>query len=271
MSLILYDALVEVARHVAQRRGYCAAVSQVHFFVPGEVVADACAMARSTMYRALKHLKELELVEARAHYVTHDGKTKADGMVWAVKMDAERPGRVRVPFDALKASYRCLSGDIEAGRTAWAQTRQSKEPLTNQIAIQKILNWALPPSPTQNPATGMTVSFDLEAVLDVPGVDKADRRTAVDNAAHALAGGLADWGWLPFYRRLLWQCLKLEQSTGAAPWYTVYEQATRARTDVREGFARGAKNDGSGGGLFVSRLKKYDWWDELQRASGASA
>ena len=30
--------------------------------------------------------RRVELVEARAHYVTHRGRTRADGMVWAVKL-----------------------------------------------------------------------------------------------------------------------------------------------------------------------------------------
>ncbi|CAA9254844.1 MAG: hypothetical protein AVDCRST_MAG93-1917 [uncultured Chloroflexia bacterium] len=86
---MLYQALRGVGSKVADSRGYCAAVSQVHFFCPGEVVADAVCMARSTMYLKLDELRAAELVEARAHYVTHEGRTKADGMVWAVKMHPE--------------------------------------------------------------------------------------------------------------------------------------------------------------------------------------
>ena len=40
-------------------------------------------MARLTLYLKLQELKEAELVHARAHYVTHEGRTKADGTVWA--------------------------------------------------------------------------------------------------------------------------------------------------------------------------------------------
>ena len=101
-ALLLYQSMRQVADKVSDARGYCAAVSQVHFFAPGEIVADACAMARSTMYRKLEELKAAELIDARAHYVTHRGHTKADGMCWAVKMHPERQGRVRVPHDALK-------------------------------------------------------------------------------------------------------------------------------------------------------------------------
>ncbi len=262
-ALLLYHALRETGRRVASLRGYVKAVSQVHFFCPGEIVAKACLMATSTMYLKLKELEALELVEARAHYVTHNGRTRSDGTVWCVKMTPEQPGRVRVPYDALKASYRCLSADIENGRTAYAEIGESKDNPPESVDTQRILAWALPPSTTQNPVIGLTLRFDLEAVLDVPHVDKADRGAAVDGAARAMAANLGDMGSVMFYRWLLWQLLRLADQHRGDYWHQVYEQARRARADVVEGYARGG-----GGALFVSRLKAAAWWDELARASG---
>jgi hypothetical protein len=132
-ALLLYESLRQVADKVSDARGYCTAVSQVHFFAPGEVVADAVCMARSTMYRKLAELKAAELIDARAHYVTHRGRTKADGMVWAVKMHPERQGRVRVPYDALRKSYRCLSADVESGRTAYALLKSDSHRTSTEV------------------------------------------------------------------------------------------------------------------------------------------
>ncbi len=256
-ALLLYQVLRQVAVIVGQDRGYHVNVSVVHFFCPGEVVADASAMARSTMYMKLRELEAANLVEGRAHYVTHRGRTRADGMVWAVKMHPERPGPVRVPYDALKKSYRCLSADIAAGRTAFRQTGQSKETPTKQVDVQKILAWTLPPVITQNPGSLLTVRADLEQVLDVPFAEGEDRNVAVDGAARALAAGLGDAGGLMFYRWLLWRLLRLEDRGQCPPWHQVYEQARRARSDAAEGFAR------KPGALFVSRLKGAPWWDEV--------
>jgi hypothetical protein len=257
---VLYKALRSVGRTVSDARGYCAAVSVVFFFVPGEVVADALLMARSTMYLKLAELKAVGLVEARAHYCTHKGRTRSDGMVWAVKMQPRQEGKpVRVPYDALKKSYRCLSADIANGRTAFRETGQSKKTTIKQVDIQRILAWALPPSTTQKPVKGMTVRPDLEQVLDVPHVDKVDRNTVVDGAARALAVGLSDAGGLMFYRWLLWQLLRLADRGGGDYWHMVYEQARRAAVDSAEGFARRP------GALFVSRLKAAPWWDEVMR------
>jgi hypothetical protein len=256
---IVYDALREVANKVSDSRGYHAAVSQVHFFVPGEVVANALCMARSTLYLKLMELKEAELVEARAHYVSYKGRTRADGMVWAIKMRPEQPGRVRVPYDALKKSYRCLSADIANGRTVFREIGQSKETPTKQVDIQRILAWALPPSTTQKPDMGLTVRRDLEAVLDVPFVDKRVRSAAVDGAAQALAMSLSDAGGLMFYRWLLWQLLRTHDRLGQDYFYPVYLAACRAKTDAQEGFARRP------GALFVSRLKDAPFFDEVMR------
>ena len=123
---VFFELLISVARKVSDARGYCKAVTQVYFFCPAEVVAHTLGMARSTLYLKLRELEAAGLVHARAHFVTHNGQTKADGTVWAVKLYPDRPGRLRVPHDALKASYRCLSAYIEAGRTAWKRIGQSK-------------------------------------------------------------------------------------------------------------------------------------------------
>jgi hypothetical protein len=256
----LYDALRGVAGHVSDARGYVKTVSQVHFFAPGEIVADATCMARSTMYLKLKELKAAELLEGRAHYVTHEGKTKADGMVWCVKMNPERPGTVSVPYDALKQSYRCLSADIENDRTAWKLVKSdSQKSPSKEVDAQKILAWSLPPSTTQNPDKCLTVRNDLEAVLDVPHADKEERAEAVDGAARALAMTLGDVGGLMFYRWLLWQLLRLADQHQGDYWHQDYEQARRARVDAAEGFARRP------GALFTARLKGAPWWDEMKR------
>ncbi len=217
-------------------------------------------MARSTLYRKLEELRAADLVTARAHYVTHRNRTRADGMVWAVKLRPEVPGPVSVPVDYLKASYRCLSADIENGRTAWALLKSdSHKTPSSSVDTQKILTWALPPPHTKNPDMGLTVRPDLERVLDVPHVAREDRAAMADGAAQALSGALSDRGGLMFYRLLVWQLLRHADRTGQAPFYAVYLMAQRARVDAAEGFARRP------GALFVSRLKKAEWFDEVMR------
>jgi hypothetical protein len=258
-AFLLYKAMCEVARRVSEARGYVATVSVVHFHIPGEIVARACGMARSTMYLKLRELKACGLVAARGHYITHRGHTRADGMVWAVRLGGDASQGISVPHDYLKKSYRCLSADIEAGRTAWAELHSdSQKPPREQVDIKMLLTWALPPYTTKPPVIFRTVRPNLEAVLDVPYVDKTDRGRAVDGAAQALSVAFSDPGAVMFYRWLLWQLLRLSDGHRGDYWHAVYEQARRASTDSQEGFARRP------GALFVSRLKQAPWWSEVR-------
>jgi hypothetical protein len=63
-----------------------------------------------------------------------------------------------------------------------------------------------------------------------------------------------------FYRRLLWQLLRRSDAGRGDHYHAVYEQARRARVDAFEGFARRP------GALFVSRLKRSPWFDEVVNA-----
>jgi hypothetical protein len=259
-AFLLYKAMCEVARRVSEARGYVATVSVVHFHIPGEIVARAVGMARSTMYLKLNELKACGLVAARGHYITHRGHTRADGMVWAVRLGGDASQGISVPHDYLKKSYRCLSADIENGRTAWAQLKSdSHKTPQKQVNIEMLLAWALPPIPTQKPDKSLTVRYDLEQVLDLPHVGKADRGTAVNGAAHALSQALSDHGGINFYRRLLWQLLRRVDATGDDFSYQTYLASQRARTDAQEGFAR------KPGALFVSRLRAAPWFNEVMK------
>jgi hypothetical protein len=73
---------------------------------------------------------------------------------------------------------------------------------------------------------------------------------------------LRDRAGVNFYRRLIWQLLRRLDATGEDHFGMVYEQARRAAADSAEGFARRP------GALFVSRLKRAAWFDEVMRGAG---
>jgi hypothetical protein len=112
----------------------------------------------------------------------------------------------------------------------------------------------------------MTGRRSLEAVLDVPHVERSERSAAVTLAAEALATALRDRGSTDFYRRLMWALLRRRDATGdAAPFATVYEQARRAAAESAEGYGR------KPGALLVSRLKRAGWWREVMAAPPVGA
>jgi DNA-binding transcriptional ArsR family regulator len=264
LALRIYALLNLLGCTVAHHRSYHRRAGQVSYFCPAESICAHLGISRGSFYRSLKELLALGLVDARGHKTTINGwAVRCDGTLWSVKLLPHRGGRARLRYEDLKAQYRDLAADIEAGNTAWAQTRQSSTNETNVVTFRSLLVWALSPARAQNLVT-LTVASDerlsLEILLDVPFIPKQGRREAVDKAAHALAQHLTDAGSLNFYRYLMWQLLRLHQQ-GRDYLMRVYEMVLRARTDLTEGFAR------KPGALFVSRLKACTLWEELREVA----
>ncbi len=263
-ALTLFRALHTVAVEAAAARGYAVATSEISLFCPVEAVALALGCHRSTVYRVLPELRAAGLLDVRGHFCTHRGRTRADGSVWAVRLRPVGGRRARVGYGDLKRSYRNLSGDVETGRTVWADMRavrlirQSKDNPTRGVDLSYIRRWAL--SPTDKTPVTLTVlrpaRRSLEAVLDVQHAGREARSAAVDLAAQALAAALRDRGGVMFYRRLLWQLLRRSDAGAGEHWHAVYLAAQRAAADSSEGFAR------KPGALFVSRLARAGWWSE---------
>jgi hypothetical protein len=96
-------------------------------------------------------------------------------------------------------------------------------------------------------------------VLDVKFAPKEKRNSMVELAAVALTQSLNDAKSTEWYQKLLWQVLRRSDATGEDYSYQVYLAAQRCAVDRSEGFMRGA-------GLFVSRLKKADWYEWVMNA-----
>jgi DNA-binding transcriptional ArsR family regulator len=262
-ALLVFRALHEVAVEVAAARGYAPTVSEVVIFAPAELVARAVGIHPSTLYRRLPELVEAGLVDARGHYCTLRGRTRADGTLWAVRLRPVGGRRARLGYDVLKARHRDLRADIEKGRTAWAMLRESSNPSSSEVDLNYVRRFALPSSTTESPLRADSRAASrrsLEAVLDVPHAERGERSRVVSLAAEALATALRDRGGVNFYRRLMWQLLRRRDATGEAPFGVVYEQARRAAAESSEGYGRRP------GALLVSRLKRASWWGEVMAA-----
>lgn len=258
----LYTALCGAAVEVMKERVYKETVTEITYFCPAEAVALAVGVHPSTIYRKLPELRAAGLVDCRGHYCTHRGQTRSDGSVWTVRLTPTWGSAARVPFDYLKRSYRCLGDDIEAGRTAYQQMRESYLPRNKSaINLKHILRFALPPT-DKTPVvydSRKAQRFDLESIFDVPAVRKQDRAEMVYNAAKALTIALRDGDSTRFYCGLLWGLLRLKDRGQGDYFESLYLVAQRAKTDSLEGFAR------KPGALFVSRLKAASWFDEVMR------
>jgi len=262
----LYTALVATAVETSRDRGYSPGTTHVTMHLPLEVLADVCGVHRVTAWRHLPALRELGLVDYRAHKGTLRGETRNSGTLFQVRLNPVAGSKARLSYDDLKHKWRDLDRDVKRKRTAYRQLRdtlqQSENPSTTELDVSRLLAWTLPPHIAKprlatDSCTGRQIS--LEAVLDVRHAAKEDRNQMVELAAVALAQALNDAKSTGWYQKLLWQLLRRFDATGDDYTYSVYMMATRARTDTLEGFAR------KPGALFVSRLKAAPWWDEVMR------
>lgn len=261
----IYACLNLLGCHVARTRGYHPKAAQVSYFCPAEAICAHLGISRGSFYRSLRDLIELGLVACRGHKTTLGSRVRCDGTLWSVKLVPTTSSRARLRFEDLKASYRDLEADIEAGNTVYQQMRQSYAKEDKRVEFESLLQWALSPQREINPVTVTVASetvaskskLELEILLDVPGLPRQGRRAGVDRAAQALAQHLGDPGSLNFYRHLVWQLLRLNQQ-GRGYFEVVYAMVTRVMADLREGFAR------KPGALLITRLKACALWDELR-------
>ena len=259
-ALKLFTALVQVAKLVAAARGYHRQTSQVTFFAPVESVALAIGVSRQTIYNRLPELVTAGLVAQTGHYCTHNGCTRMDGSLWAVKV-RDTPGRAHIDYDFLKDSYRSLGDDIATGRTAW-NLLQSNPRRNQPVDISYILTFALPPLKNSLSNDRKAIGAPaLESLIDVPYAPVEGRSAAVQQAAEAisavLGGARKD---LNLYRWLVWRLLRLEQQQGKSYYYAVFLMIQRAGVEKRENSCKNPT------GLLVSRLKSAGIWAELKNA-----
>ena len=266
-ALMLHQALYVIASEAKAARGYAEGVAAVTLHCPVDVVATALRRHRVTIWRAARQLREAGLIDSRPHKTTLDGRTVNDGTLWCVAL---RPveGGVRLSYADLNfEGWRDLAGDRKRGRTAHRAMQEGAQQSMNtpeeEINLELIREWSISALEAFKPSLSdccVPSRYDLEVVLDVQHAARSERPAMVEAGADALCAALRDAGGHRFYMLLLWRLLRLQDATGAAPWYVVYEQARRARADAREGYGR------KPGALFVSRLRGAPWWSEIRAA-----
>jgi hypothetical protein len=235
--------------------------------LPLEVLASVCGIHRVTAWRHLPALRELGLIDYRAHKGTLRGETRNTGTLFQVRLNPSAGSKCRLSYGDLKHKWRDLDLDVKRKRTAYRTLKNHHATVikasTNELDILRLLEWTLPPKPTKTPLKPDRCAprqVSLEAVLDVKHAPREDRNQMVQLAAQALAAALADSGSTNYYQKLLWQLLRCYNATGEDYSYQVYIMAQRARTDTLEGFARRP------GALFVSRLKHAPFFDEVMNS-----
>ncbi len=257
----LYTALVAVGIETARRKGYSANVTHMVVHAPLEQVAKACRLSRQTVWRHLPALKNLGVLDYRTHKAQCRGLVRNSGTVFMVRLNPSSGSKCRLSFADLKHHWRNLDRDVRAGRTSYQALKHTQDLQTGLVDIQRILNWTLGFDTDSKPVTDVCKparKVDLSALLDVRFAAKEQRAAAVDTAATSLATALADAKSINWYRKLVWGLYRSSQR-GLDVFPMVYNMAIRERVNVQENFSR------RGGALFVSRLKKTEFWDEIMK------
>jgi hypothetical protein len=260
----LYTALVAAAIDTGKGRGYSPGTTHITMHLPLEVLASVCGIHRVTAWRNLKPLRELGLIDYTSHKGTLRGETRNTGTLFEVRMNPSAGTKAKLSYHDKKHKWRDLDKDVKRKRTAHRQLKdrmqQSIISTSIEVDISRLLEWTLPPKPTKTPLASDCCKVSLEAILDVRHAKKEERNQMVELAAVALAQSFNDAKSTGWYQKLLWQLLRRFDATGEDFSYQVYLMAQRARTDSIEGFAR------KPGALFVSRLKRADFYDWVMNA-----
>ncbi len=264
----VYRALLIPAVENARVRGYINP-SRVTYHCPAEIISAALGISRMSLWRAVQQLKDLGLVDNRAHKGTCRGQVRNTGSVWCVRLTVGHGSKAKLSYDDLRHKWRPNfdreirqgRGSYQAVRAAKLHTREKPQELDLDLLLKFAVDETKQVTPVDNSYVRNTPkNAVLECLLDVrssaPGRDTVK---AVDAAAESLCAALADSRSVSFYQKLLWACCRANKR-GLDYFQQVYLMAVRARVDVQEGFAR------RGGALFVSRLKAAPFFDELMRS-----
>jgi DNA-binding Lrp family transcriptional regulator len=254
----IFQKLVETALVVAEARDYSPYTSHVTFFCPAEIVANALGIHRTTLWRKLKKLTSLGLVDCQDFKTTLNGKTVNAGKLWRIKLNPNEGTPAKLDYHEFKHAWRDLEADIKTGKTAYnalhPTTQQSENLLKGKNEVEQILTYALPNRPSSSPL--LTVA-GLEIVLDLRTANKNERNKMVDVAARTVAHTLQDT-WVNFHRKTLWNLLR-QYDLGVDYFLPYYELVQRTKGEVREGYAK------RGGALLKVRLKEWGAWEAIER------
>lgn len=234
----LLELLHETATSTTKARGYRVTPSQVTIHQPQELLAAALGCHVVTVWRWTTVLKAAGHVDARAHFTTSNGSTRADGTLYAVSLRAGH--RAHLTHDDLSFQWRDLDADRAAGNTAWAALQGSDQ---REEAGWKILlrNWAVTPGSitdtplVSDPCNSLRTVQDVVYMLPLLATAHPDKRPAlVGLMASTLAHALRDPNSRRWYCRVIWSAWK-DEVEGRPGLQVLAAQLSRLAADLAEG------------------------------------
>ena len=221
----LLELLQEIARSTLPpgNRELYRKVGTVVFLLPLEMVALHLGVSRQSVYEWKKNLEEEGLIATDVLHQTLDGKKRAIGTLWAVRL---RPGKARLTMEDYYHPWRNLALDKANGILSFAWVKAFEEKGIRPTFDALVL-WAQGKRIVPNTKS---VAVDLGLILVLPDVERAKVPILITLIATYLADVLDDHRSRRFYAGLLWSVVR-----GDLPAHYVFALLVRIIRDYTEG------------------------------------
>jgi len=199
----LLELLQEIARSVLPpgNRELYRKVGTVVFLLPLEMVALHLGVSRQTVYSWKKELEEEGLIATDVLHQTVEGKRRAIGTLWAVRL---RPGKARLTSEDYYHPWRNLALDKANGILSFAWVKAFEEKGIRPTFDALVL-WAQGKRVIPNTRS---VAVDLGLILVLPEIEESKRPMLITLIATYLADALDDQRSRRFYAGVLWQVVR---------------------------------------------------------------
>ncbi len=198
-------------------------VGTVVFLLPLEMVALHLGVSRQTLWSWKLQLEETGLVATDVLYSKVDGKDRALGTLWAVRL---RPGKAHLTRDDYLHPWRNLSLDIANGILSYKWVQAHKERGIHPT-LDTLVLWAQGKRVIPNTKS---VAVDLGLILVLPEVEEAKRPILITLLATYLADIFDDFRSRRFYAGLMWSVAR-----GELPAQFVFSLTVRTLRDYKDG------------------------------------
>ncbi|MGC8905255.1 hypothetical protein [Thermus sp.] len=195
----------------------------VVFMVPLEMIALHLGVSRQTVWAWKVELEATGLVASDVLYQKVNGKQRAIGTLWAVRL---RPGKARLDRDDYLHSWRNLALDMSNGTLSYRWVKAYEEKGIRPT-LDVLVLWAQGKRVVPNTKS---VAVDLGLVLVLPEVEEVKRPMLITLLANYLADIFDDHRSRRFYAGLMWAVVR-----GELPAQYVFALLVRVMRDYMEG------------------------------------
>nr|WP_173294057.1 hypothetical protein [Thermus sp. 4C] len=198
-------------------------VGTVVFLLPLEMVALHLGITRQTVWAWKKELEATGLIATDVLYSKVDGKDRALGTLWAVRL---RPGKARLTRDDYLHPWRNLGLDISNGILSYRWVQAHKE-RGIQPTLDTLVLWAQGKRVVPNTKS---VAVDLGLILVLPELEEAKLPMMITLLGTYLSQVFDDHLSRRFYAGLMWSVAR-----GELPAQFVFSLIVRTLRDYKDG------------------------------------